>query len=257
MDPLGRSVLITGASSGIGAATARLLASEGAHLCLVARNAARLRILCEQLVRGGTKAIAVALDITLDGAPEHAVRQCTSALGTLDILINNAGRGIYMPLAGVPLDSFRELLELNVVAPLRFMQAAIGPMRANGGGVIVNIGSNAARMQRPGVGAYASTKAALEVMSAIAGVEFANDFIRVITVSPGRTLSDFGRNAIRSGYGAAADAGLSPDGDPPSTAEFVAGRILAAIRAEVRAASAPIRSGTLRVEPTAWDLIGH
>ncbi len=255
MEPHGRSVLITGASSGIGAATARLLAAEGAFLCLVARRGDRLNLLCQELALTGAKAVAVTADITSEGAPEEAVRQCITAFGSLDILINNAGRGIHMPLAEVPPGLFRDLLELNVVAPLRFMQAALGYMRLHRGGVIVNIGSNAARMQRPSVGAYAASKAALESISAIARVELAPDGIRVITVSPGRTVSDFGQNAIRADQSAAPLGGLSSGGDSPDTAEFVADRIIAAIRAEVFATAAPMRSGPRRVEPMAWDIL--
>lgn len=257
MNLAGRRVLITGASSGIGEATASALAARGATLCVVARRGGRLRRLRDELRAAGVTVVECVVDLTDEGAADAAVQTCIDGLGGLDILINNAGRGAYLPMLDVSPAAARDMFELNVIVPLRLMQTAVPHMGSAGGGLIVNIGSNAARMGRPNVGVYAASKAALEVISVAASAELAPQRVRVITVSPGRTVSEFGQRALRHGQLSSGPVGgLSPEGDPPDSAEHVADRIATAIQLEAAWTAAPLRAEARRDEPRAWDTLG-
>ncbi len=256
MNLVGQRVLLTGASSGIGRATAIALAARGARLCLVARRGGRLRQLRDELLDAGASAVVCEIDLTGEGAAATAVQACVDGLGGLDILINNAGHGAYLPTLAVTPELARSLFELNVIVPLRLMQAAVPHMSSRCGGIIVNIGSNAARMGRPKVGVYAASKAALEAISVAARAELAPQGIRVLTVSPGRTVSEFGQRALRQGHSKPGPAGgLSPGGGRPDTAEFVADRIAATIEQEAMWTAAPLQGDTSRDEPRGWDTL--
>lgn len=116
--------------------------------------------------------------------------------GRIDVLINNAGRGMWNSAESTDLDQYRGMMELNVFGPLAAMQAVIPFMRKQGGGVIINISSGVSRMFIPGLSAYASTKYALNAISLTARTELAADNIRVGIMLPGMTATDFGRNAL-------------------------------------------------------------
>ena len=252
----GSRVLITGASSGIGEATSRALALRGASICIVARRQDRLRWLADEIRVTGATVAEHSLDLTQEGAAEEAVSTCVNDFGGIDILVNNAGRGAYLPLVDVTPTIAREMFEINVIAPLGLIRAVVPHMRRSGEGLIVNIGSNAARMGRVNVGLYAATKAALETMSTVARLELAGAGIRVILVSPGRTVSEFGEKALRADpLEPAPEGGLSPDGDPPVKAEYVADRILRAIELEPAWSAAPLRDEARRAEPHLWDSV--
>lgn len=254
MEVGGRVALVTGASSGIGRATARALATGGADVCLVARRRDRLQELAVELRRAGARTAVHALDLTDEGAAETVVGGCIAELGLLDLLVNCAGQGAHLPLREVDAALARALFEINVVAPLLLMRAALPGMAARHDGLIVNIGSNAARMGRPNVGVYAATKSALETLSVSARVELAELGIRVLIVSPGRTRSEFGATARRMDVaGAPPAAGLSPGGGPAVGAELVAERILEAIASETAWTAAPLQDDPNRVSPRSWD----
>jgi NAD(P)-dependent dehydrogenase (short-subunit alcohol dehydrogenase family) len=133
-------------------------------------------------------------------------------LGRIDILINNAGRGMHCQLEFIDIREYRKLLDLNVLGPLIAMQAAIPAMRRQGGGTIVNISSGTALMYAPGLSGYSATKRALNGLSLTARNELARDNITVSVVYPYVTKSDFYKNLV--------------SGEPrPKTAdEYVAGR---------------------------------
>lgn len=223
MEVKGRAVIVTGASEGIGAATVRRLALEGARVALVARSTEKLERLAEELPGS--------FPYTADIRDADAVRKMIAAVkehyGRVDALINNAGRGMHAtPVEAIPIDKFRELFELNVVGPLVAMQTAIPIMREQGGGVIINISSRLSRMAIPGVGGYASTKYMLNGLTLTAREELAKDGIRVCLVLPGRTATRFQLNSMR----VSADPRHSqPQGD---TAELVAETILRTLRTE-------------------------
>jgi short-subunit dehydrogenase len=223
MDVQDRVVIVTGASEGIGEATARLLAREGAQVALVARSTGKLERLANELRR--------AFAYTVDMRDMAAVREMTDAVakhyGRVDVLINNAGRGMHgTPVEQIPIDDFRELFELNIVGPLVAMQSVIPLMRQQGGGVIVNISSRLSKLRVPGVGAYASTKYMLNGLTLTAREELARDNIRVSLVFPGRTATRFQLNSMRAH---ADPQQREPQGDSP---EMAAEAILRAIRTE-------------------------
>ena len=132
------------------------------------------------------------------------------------------------PVAEVSIEDFRHIIELNLFGPLLSMQAAIKRMRQHGGGVILNISSNVSRLHLPGLSAYASSKAALNLLSETAREELASENIRVITVYPALTLTDFAKHSLgKQQVRRSPPAGIIPD-----TPEFVAQKILEAARKE-------------------------
>jgi short-subunit dehydrogenase len=208
-------MVITGASSGIGAATARAAAARGAHVVLGARRADRLEALAAEL----PGALARPTDVTSRADLDALVQAALDAHGRVDVLVNNAGQGLHVPLEEVRADDLRAVLELNVVAAVQAMQAVLPAMRAAGRGAIVNVSSGTTRMVLPGVGAYAASKAALNILSAVARAEWAGDGIVVSTVYPGVTATEF-HDVLRAG---ALHPSRRGGGDPP---EKVAGVIL-------------------------------
>ncbi len=224
MEIAGTVAIITGASSGIGLATARLFAERGAKVALVARSAERLATLAAEL----PDALAVPADMRDPAAIRAMVARVQEHYGRVDVLVNNAGQGMHVPVAEADPDDYRAVLELNVVSVLVAMQAVLPVMRAQGGGVIVNISSGLSKRIVPGVGPYASTKYALNALTLTARLELAPENIRVGLMLPGLTTTDFHRNAI----------GIGPERSeryrsmPADTPEHVAAKILEAVETE-------------------------
>ncbi len=187
-------VLITGASSGIGEATARLVAEQGALPVLAARRIDRLEAIAKEL--GGT--LAIQADVSDPEQVHHLVETTTERFGRVDVLINNAGQGLHLPLEQVTLEDLVAITELNFYAPLVAMQAVVPIMRERGGGAIVNVSSGTSRMVLPGVGAYAATKAALNMLSLVAREELTPDGIVVSVVYPSVTTTEF-HDKLRAG----------------------------------------------------------
>ncbi|AWN22674.1 NAD(P)-dependent oxidoreductase [Deinococcus irradiatisoli] len=229
MDFSGKVVLITGASSGIGRAAAKLFAAQGARLVLAARSADKLQALAAEL----PEALALPTDMLDEAAVRRMVAAAQEHYGRLDLLVNNAGRGMHVPVAQARLADYRELLELNVVSVLAAMQAAYPIMKAQGSGHIVNVSSGTTKSLIPGLAPYSSTKHALNNLSLIARAEWAPDGIVVSLVHPGMTATDFGKNSVAS---SPERAGSYAQGD---SAEYAAGLVLEAVQtgeAEVYAA---------------------
>jgi len=188
-------VLITGASSGIGAALARVFAEEGARVALAARSAEKLRALAGSL---GADALAVPTDMTDPAQVRRMVEVTVERFGCLDILINNAGVGMYAPVASMSPEQFEQVVSTNWLGPVRAIQAAIPYLRKQGGGQIINISSVAGKIPIPWMGAYCGTKFALNALSDSLRMELAADRIQVISVCPGRISTPFVRNAFRA-----------------------------------------------------------
>jgi NAD(P)-dependent dehydrogenase (short-subunit alcohol dehydrogenase family) len=217
-------VLITGASAGIGLATARRFAAAGAKLALVARSADVLNHLAEELKSQGSDAVALPADVSNPKQVQRVIEETARHYGRLDVVINNAGQAAVGTIADLNPDDFRKIFDLNVIGPLTAMQAVIPIMREQGGGLIINISSVVTKMNIPGIGAYAATKAALNMLTDTARGELASEQIRVISVYPRVTATDFGKNAL--GVRRQQPQGSSnPSRDSP---EFVAEKILAA-----------------------------
>ncbi len=191
-----RVVLVTGASSGIGLATVRRFAQAGARLALAAHNRERLEQVAEELRAKGTEAQVIFVDLAEIGQAAHAVDETVRQYGRLDILINNAGRGVFGAIADVNLPSVQQIFAINVLAPLEAIKAAIPVMRAQGGGEIINISSVISKRHLPDLAALAATKAALNLIADTARVELAPDNIRLITVFPRPTATAFGKHAL-------------------------------------------------------------
>jgi NAD(P)-dependent dehydrogenase (short-subunit alcohol dehydrogenase family) len=219
MEIAGSVCIVTGASSGIGAATARLLSSLGAHVVLAARRGERLETLAGEL----PGSLAVTTDVTMAEQLDRLVTRTLGTFGRIDVLVNNAGQGLHVPLEELDPVDLRAVFELNVVAPLVGMQAVLPVMRAGSGGAIVNVSSATSLRVFPGLGGYSATKAALNMLSQVARVEFAPAGIAVSVVYPSVTATEF-HQRLRAGHLVAGGRSITPD--PP---ELVAQAIAMAI----------------------------
>jgi short-subunit dehydrogenase len=220
MDLDGAVVIVTGASSGIGAATARMAAGRGAKVVLAARRADRINALAAEL----PDALAMPTDLRKPAQIVALVQATLDGFGRVDVLVNNAGQGLHVPVEQVRLDDLRAVTELNFYAPLLAMQAVIPAMRKQGGGAIVNVSSMTSRMVLPGVGGYSATKSALNMLSAVARKELAPDGIVVSIVYPAVTATEFHQSLA-----AGRMVGGGSRSVKPHTAEFVAEAILGLI----------------------------
>lgn len=227
MEVQSKVVIVTGASMGIGAATARVFAQAGAKLVLAARSADKLAAVAHSLPPQ-SETLIVPTDMTDPAQVRALIDQAFERFGRIDILINNAGQAVVGWVATVNPDYYRQIIELNLLGPLHAMQAVVPKMKEQGGGVIINISSNVSKMAIPGIGAYASTKYALNGLSLTARNELAADNIRVVLFHPGMTATDFGKNAVfEENMGNWRPGGDGPTPEPDS-AEDVARKILEA-----------------------------
>ena len=215
MDLSNSVVLVTGASSGIGAATARAASRAGARVVLAARRQDRIT----QLAAGLGDALAVRCDVTDAGQVADAVRATTDKFGRLDVLVNSAGQGLTASIEETDPADFRAILDLNLTGPLITMQAVLPVMRAQGGGAIVNVSSGTVFSVLPLSGAYAASKQGLAMLSATARLELADTGIAVSTFYPFVTSTEF-IDSIKAGKEAAtqmmSDGGLKAQ--PPELA---------------------------------------
>ncbi len=186
----GTVALVTGASSGIGAATARSLAQHGAAVSIVARRKDRLDRLAAELSASG-RALAIGADVTDRQQAEDAVARTVREFGRLDIVINNAGVMLLGPVEGAPIDEWERMVSLNVMGLLYTANAALphllkaageGPRRVAD---LVNIGSVAGRVARAGVGVYNLTKFGVGAFSEALRQEVTKRHVRVSVVEPG------------------------------------------------------------------------
>ncbi|MGI8586329.1 MAG: SDR family NAD(P)-dependent oxidoreductase [Chloroflexia bacterium] len=223
MEVQGKVAIVTGASAGIGLATARLLAQQGAQVALVARSRDKLQALAAAL----PGALAVPADLSREDEIPALVARVMARYGRVDILINNAGQGYEAEVAVIDTAQFRELFALNVIGPLAAMQAVIPLMRRQGQGAIVNISSGTSLLAIPNLGAYSSLKRALNALSLTARAELAADGIIVSVVYPFVTATDFAQNVRTSGEPVRSERGPGP---PADTAEHVAAKILEVLR---------------------------
>ncbi len=215
-----RVFLVTGASSGIGLATAVALAERGAKVALLARSGDALEALSRRL----PGSFPITADMTSFDQVRAAVAAVRGKYGHIDGLVNNAGRSYAAAVEEIEPEIFEEIFRLNVLGPIVAMQAVIPLMRAQGGGSIVNVNSGTAFMTIPRYSVYAASKRALLGFSLTARAELEKDRIVVSEIYPFITATNFGKN--RLGKLGAGPASNYAEGD---TAEFVAGLILEAI----------------------------
>ena len=186
-------IIVTGATSGIGEAVARKLAHAGAKLVIAGRNDEKLGALAREL-HGA--AVAVHADMASQADIMNLVDRALEVDGRIDILINNAGVGMYGPFEDVNMDEYRHMMNVNVFGPVYAMKLIIPRMRAQGGGMIVNVSSRVSKNYFPHLAAYASTKYALNAISLTARTELAKDNIVVSVMHPKMTATNFSKNAL-------------------------------------------------------------
>jgi NADP-dependent 3-hydroxy acid dehydrogenase YdfG len=212
--------LVTGASSGIGAATATALAAQGAAVALAARRQDRLDSLATAIRDQGGTALVLECDVTDEQQATGAVERTVAELGRLDTLINNAGVMLLGPVVGAPLSEWQQMVELNVLGLLYCAHAALPHLisAAEGGprqvADIVNISSVAGRAARTGNGVYALTKFGVGAFSESLRQEITKRYVRVSLVEPGATATELASHnrpevleVIRNQFGQLMEAG--------------------------------------------------
>jgi 3-oxoacyl-[acyl-carrier protein] reductase len=187
----GRACAVTGASRGIGRETARMLAAEGASVLLVARGEDELAGASGECAAAGRGAAeALALDITAPDAGERIVAACDQRFGKLDVLVNGAGTARWRDLDDVPEAEWYAAWELNVMAPLRAMRAAVPGMAERGWGRIVNVSSTAGKRPSALMPEYSVAKSAELALSRLFADRHAADGVLVNAICPGPTRSE-------------------------------------------------------------------
>ncbi len=198
---MGRVAIVTGASAGIGAATARRLHESGFTVYAVARRLDRMAPLAELGIR------TISVDITDDAALVALVDLVVAQSGRVDVLVNNAGYGSFGAVEDVPMEEARRQFEVNVVAAARLCQLVLPHLRAVGSGRIVNVSSVGAKVYQPLGGWYHATKYAIEGLSDCLRLELKSSGIDVIIIEPGGVATEFPQVAAQrllatSGHGA-------------------------------------------------------
>lgn len=186
----GRVALVTGASSGIGEATARALAQAGAKVAIAARRKDRLDALARELKQSGADVLAIAADLVREEENRRIVAETEAHFGRLDILVNNAGVMHLAPIDAADSADWRRMLELNVLALMVSSQAALPGMRQRGDGHIVNISSTAGRISNANASGYAATKFGVVAFSEALRKEVYKDNIRVSVIEPGAVATE-------------------------------------------------------------------
>lgn len=218
-------VIITGASSGIGAATVQAFGAAGARVVLVARDAAALERVAAPF--SGTALVCPA-DVTDADACQRVVTMTLERFGRIDILVNNAGIGLASPAAEIARNDLEQVLAVNLIGPLMLTQAVLPQMRRQGSGRIVNVSSTIGVFALPYLGGYAASKAALDRMTEALRMELRGSGIGVTLVRPGTTRTGFRTHRLGEG---SEERRVSPSGVPP---ERVAQVIVRAVERDTR-----------------------
>lgn len=188
----GRRALVTGASSGLGVDFARLLAADGANLTLVARREDRLRELRDEIAsRHGVAVDVVAMDLALPDAPQRLFDQVKSAGQSVDVLVNNAGLGLYGPFLEIPWERERGMLELDVLALVHLTKLLVREMVARDFGFVLNLSSIGAYQPTPLYASYSAAKSFVLSFSEALSYELRQTKVRVTALSPGITATEF------------------------------------------------------------------
>jgi short-subunit dehydrogenase len=240
----GRVALITGASSGIGAAIARAFLSEGADLVVVARREERLAALAEAARAEGRRVIPVVGDTREEATAEQAVRAATEQLGRLDILVNNVGIGIYKNLVETSASDYDAMMSTNMRSTFVFTRHAVPVMLERGAGSVINVASMAGVMGFAGEAVYCATKFAQVGFTQALDRELRPRGIKVGALCPGGVKTEFAIGTGRTAEGVAASGMLDAD-------DVAAAALLMATT------SAGARVVEIRMRPMAEPLAGR
>jgi len=192
----GRRAIVTGASSGIGKATAERLGREGAGVCVnyySEHERADAEAVAAEVERAGAKALAVQADVGDEAQVAAMVEQARAALGGLDLLVNNAGIENQVALLELPLEDWERVLRTNLTGTFLCLREAAKVMATAGGGVIVNVSSVHEYIPWPGFAHYCASKGGLKMLTATAARELATKKIRVLNIAPGAIATPINR----------------------------------------------------------------
>ncbi|MEX2520033.1 MAG: SDR family oxidoreductase [Paracoccaceae bacterium] len=196
----GRKAIITGGAGGIGAATAQVFCEEGASVAIVDRDLEALDVAAGEIRARvpGADVLAIAADLSTEDEAIRIVAEATKAFGGLDILVNVAGIRSYEPLAEAKAETWKQIIDINLLSYAYVAKAALPSIRKSGKGSIVNISSTYGVSGRAGMGQYDATKAAIIAMSRTLAFEEVEHGVRVNSLCPGYTMTPF---HIRRGAG--------------------------------------------------------
>lgn len=232
-----KTVIVTGGSEGVGAATARKFADAGANLVLVARSKKNLEHMAEEL-RAKTRVETVTMDVSDTDACTNLFKKAEFAFGDVHVLVNNAGFHERGPAENITIADLGKMIDVNLRAPIILSRLALPYLRRTGGGAIINVASLAGRTAVPGAATYSATKFGLRAFTIALAEELKETRIKVAVVSPGPIDTGF----IMSNIDDVSDLTFS---QPISTADQVADEIMKLCINNKRERSMPPTSGLL------------
>jgi short-subunit dehydrogenase len=244
-----KTVIITGGSEGVGAATARKFAASGANLLLVARGKKNLELIAEEL-RSKTRVEIMAMDVSDGDACANLFRKAAFEFGEIHVLVNNAGYHVRGPVESIASDELGKMIDVNLKAPIILSRLVVPYMRESGGGAIINVASLAGRVPVPGAATYSATKFGLRAFTFALGDELRDAGIKLAAVSPGPIDTGF----IMSNIDNVTDLTFS---QPIVTADEVADEIMKLCGNDRRERSMPPVSGLLTTLSYLFPGIGN
>ncbi|GCF09903.1 SDR family oxidoreductase [Dictyobacter arantiisoli] len=230
LDMQGKVALITGAGSGIGKATALLLAQRGAKVAVSGRTADEIAQTAAEIIQQGGEAISIVADISVQSDMEHVMQKVLETWERLDIVFANAGiNGVWAPIEDLSLEDWSKTININLTGTFLTIKAVVSALKKQGGAIIINSSVNGTRVfSNTGATAYSATKAAQIAMTKMLAVELAQNNIRVNAVCPGATVTKISdntefRNLDQINFPMQFPKGPIPLGDgKPATPEQVA-----------------------------------